>query len=196
MRTIAMMMLTAATASARPALAQDGPAPAPVFSGFRVEGLLGWDHTEILDDDEGAPLYGVGAGYDYQTGRAVLGLEAEASDSSNNGCLGDIIAAGDRLCNGTGRDLYIGARAGIIVGPDVLLYGKIGYVNTRFTTEYDPGAGGAVTSTHFNLDGLRVGGGAEFAISRNLFIRAEGRYTEYHDGGNRGALLGAFGFRF
>ena len=67
---------------------------------------------------------------------------------------------------------------------------------TGFTTEYDPGGGGAVTSAHFNLDGLRVGGGAEFAISRNLFFRAEGRYTEYHNGGNRGALLGALGFRF
>ncbi len=69
-------------------------------------------------------------------------------------------------------------------------------MNTRFTSEYDPGAGGAVTSAHFNMDGLRVGAGAEFTIGRRAFIRAEARYTDYHDGGNRGALLGAFGFRF
>ncbi|HYD13994.1 MAG TPA: porin family protein [Allosphingosinicella sp.] len=197
MRILAIMLL--ATAFATPASAQDAPeAPASErpFTGFRVEGLLGWDHTEILDDDEGALLYGIGIGYDYQTGRAVLGLEAEASDSNNNGCLSDLINPGDRLCNGTGRDLYIGARAGLIVSRNVLLFAKAGYVNTRFTSEYDPGAGGPVTSAHFNMDGLRVGGGAEFAIGRNFFIRAEGRYTDYHNGGNRGALLGAFGFRF
>ena len=199
MRNLAISMLAAAAAFATPASAQDapgGPATAPTFSGFHVEALLGWDHTEILDDDQGAPLYGIGLGYDYQTGRAVLGLEAEASESNNNGCLGNIIASGDRLCTETGRDLYIGARAGIIVGPRVLLFAKSGYVITRFNEEYDPGGGGAVITSHFNLDGLRVGGGAEFAISRNVFIRAEGRYTDYHNGGNRGALLGAFGFRF
>lgn len=199
MRTFATLLLTTAIALATPAFAQDAPespAPAPAFSGFHVEALLGWDHTEILDDDQGAPLYGLGLGYDYQTGRAVLGLEAEASESNNNGCLSNLIATGDRFCNETGRDLYIGARAGIIVSPRVLLFVKSGYVITRFNEEYDPGGGGAVITSHFNLGGLRVGGGAEFAISRNVFIRAEGRYTDYHNGGNRGALLGAFGFRF
>ncbi len=199
MRIHAFLLLTTAAVLATPARAQDasaGPAPAPHFSGFRIEGLLGWDHTEILDDDQGAPLYGIGVGYDYQTGRAVLGLEAEASDSNNNGCLRNVINPGDRLCAGTGRDLYIGARAGFIVGRNVLLFAKSGYVNTRFTSEYDPGAGGAVTSFHYNADGLRVGGGAEFTIGRHAYIRAEGRYTQYRDGGNRGALLGAFGFRF
>ena len=199
MRIFATLLLTTAIALATPAFAQDSPespAPAPTFSGFRVEALVGWDHTEILDDDQGAPLYGIGVGYDYQTGRAVLGLEAEASESNNNGCLSSLIAPGDRLCAETGRDFYIGARAGLIVGPRVLLFAKSGYVNTRFTEEYDPGGGGAVSTSHFNLDGLRVGGGAEFAISRHAFIRAEGRYTDYRNGGNRGAILGAFGFRF
>jgi len=191
--------LIAAATFATPALAQDAPEnapPAPNFTGFRVEVLLGWDHTEILDDDEGSIMYGVGVGYDIQTGRAVLGLEAEASDSNNNGCLNDLIQAGDRICVGTGRDLYIGARAGILVSRNVLLFGKAGYVNTRFTSEYDPGGGGAVTNAHSNQDGLRVGLGAEFALSRNAFIRAETRYTNYINGGDRGAILGAFGFRF
>jgi outer membrane immunogenic protein len=198
MRIVAFLLITAA-ALATPALAQNAPerpASASNFSGFHVEGLFGWDHTEIFDDDQGAPLYGIGVGYDYRTGRAVLGLEAEASDSNNDGCLSNLITPGDRLCNRTGRDLYIGARAGIVVSRNVLLFAKGGYVNTRFTSEYDPGAGGTVISAHFNLDGLRVGGGAEFTVGRNAFIRAEARYTDYLDGGNRGAILGAFGFRF
>ena len=131
MRIFATLLLTTAIALATPAFAQDapeGPAPVPAFSGFHVEGLLGWDHTEILDDDQGAPLYGIGVGYDYRTGRAVLGLEAEASDSNNNGCLSNLIAPGDRFCAGTGRDLYVGARAGIIVGPRVLLFARSGTI--------------------------------------------------------------------
>lgn len=191
--------LIAAAFLATPALAQDAPdnvPPAPNFTGFRVEGLLGWDHTEILDDDQGGIMYGVGVGYDFQTGRAVLGIEAEASDSRNNGCLNDVIQAGDRLCAGTGRDLYVGARAGLLVGRNVLLFGKAGFVNTRFTNEYDPGGGGAVTDLRFNSNGLRVGMGAELAVGRNAFVRGEARYTNYRDGGDRGALLGAFGFRF
>jgi outer membrane immunogenic protein len=191
--------LIAAATFASPALAQDAPdtrEPAPTFSGFRIEGLVGWDHTEILDDDQGAIMYGLGVGYDYQTGRAVLGIEAEASDSNNNGCLNDLIGTGDRFCVGTGRDLYIGGRAGLIVGRSVLLFGKAGYVNTRFTSEYDPGGGGVATNSHFNQDGLRVGLGVELALSRHAFIRGETRYSNYMNGGDRGAVLGAFGFRF
>ena len=64
---------------ATPAFAQDDPAatitPAPQSnSGFRVEALLGWDHTEILDDDQGGLLYGVGVAYDFQAGRAILSI--------------------------------------------------------------------------------------------------------------------------
>lgn len=191
--------LIAAAVLATPALAQDAPEnapPAPSFTGFRVEGLLGWDHTEILDDDQGGLMYGLGVGYDFQTGRAVLGIEAEASDSRNNGCLSDLIQAGDRFCSGTGRDLYIGGRAGLLVGRNVLLFGKAGFVNTRVTNEYDPGGGGAVTRARFDQNGLRVGMGAELAIGRNAFVRGEARYTSYREGGDRGALLGGFGFRF
>lgn len=198
MRNLAFLLLATATL-ATPAIAQDAPespASAPTFSGFRVEGLLGWDHTQILDDDEGALLYGIGVGYDFQTGRAVLGLEAEASESNNNGCQSNLLTQGDRFCSETGRDLYVGARAGVIVSPNVLLFAKAGYVNTRFTSDYNPGAGGAVTSARFNLDGLRVGAGAEFSIGRNAFIRGEARYSNYRDGGDRGAVVGGFGFRF
>jgi hypothetical protein len=59
MRSFAYLLIATATAFATPAFSQDAPesaARSPGFSGFRVEALLGWDHTEILDDDQGAPL--------------------------------------------------------------------------------------------------------------------------------------------
>jgi outer membrane immunogenic protein len=180
---------------ASPAFAQDAPPPSP-HSGFRVEGLVGWDHTEILDDDEGGILYGAGIGYDFQSGRAVFSIEAEANDSTNNGCISDFSIVGDRYCVASGRDLYIGARAGILVGRDVLLFGKAGYTNARYITEYDFPAAGISDRIAFNLDGIRLGAGAQFGVGRNAYFRTEARYSNYEGGGDRGALLGAFGFRF
>jgi outer membrane immunogenic protein len=188
--------LLIAGALATPAFAQDAPPPPPSNSGFRVEALLGWDHTEILDDDDGGVLYGVGVGYDWQTGRAVLSIEAEANDSTNEGCITSFFNAGDRFCVTSGRDLYVGARAGILVGRNVLLFGKAGYTNARYITEYDDPSAGISERVGNNLDGIRVGAGAQFGVGRNAYFRTEARYSNYEGGGDRGALLGAFGFRF
>jgi outer membrane immunogenic protein len=184
---------------ATPAFAQDEPAPPPPppsNSGFRIEGLVGWDHTEILGDDEGGLLYGIGIGYDFQAGRAVLSIEAEANESNNNGCLTGIVNANDRLCVDSGRDLYIGGRVGFLVGRNVLLFGKAGYTNARYIQEYDDATAGIHSRANFTFDGIRVGAGAQFGVGRNAYIRTEARYSNYEGGGDRGALLAAFGFRF
>jgi outer membrane immunogenic protein len=186
---------------ATPAFAQDEPGatitPAPPsMTGFRIEGLVGWDHTEILDDDDGGILYGVGVGYDFQAGRAILSIEAEANDSTNNGCITGLANANDRLCVTSGRDLYIGGRVGFMVGRNVLLFGKAGYTNARYITEYDDATAGIHDRFGQNLDGIRVGAGAQFGVGRNAYIRTEARYSNYEGGGDRGALLAAFGFRF
>jgi outer membrane immunogenic protein len=184
---------------ATPALAQDDPPPPPPaspMSGFRVEALAGWDHTEILGDDDGGILYGIGIGYDFQTGRAVLSIEAEANDSTNNGCITGIVNANDRFCVTSGRDLYVGARAGFLVGRNVLLFGKAGYTNARYVSEYDDAGAGIHDRYGTNLDGIRVGAGAQFGVGRNAYLRTEARYSNYEGGGDRGALLAAFGFRF
>lgn len=188
-----------ASALATPAFAQDDPAPAPApppMSGFRIEGLIGWDSTELLGDDQGGVLYGVGIGYDFQSGRAVFSIEAEANDSTNNGCITGLANANDRFCVTSGRDLYVGARAGILVGRNVLLFGKAGYTNARYVSEYDDAAAGIHERFGANLDGVRVGAGAQFGVGRNAYFRTEARYSSYRGGGDRGALLGAFGFRF
>lgn len=197
MRIIPIALLIAGVL-ASPAFAQDDAAPvnAPDFSGFRIEGLVGWDHTELLGDDEGGILYGVGVGYDFQRGRAVFGIEAEANDSTNNGCLTNIISANDRFCVTSGRDLYVGGRAGVIVGRNVLLFGKVGYTNARYISTYDDVAGSYHDRYGTTLDGIRVGAGAQFGVGRNAYFRTEARYSNYEGGGDRGALLGAFGFRF
>ena len=72
MRTIVVAALLAA--SATPALAQDSTGTAP-FTGFRVEGLAGWDRVQNNGHDDGVQ-YGVGAVYDMQIDRKSTRLNS------------------------------------------------------------------------------------------------------------------------
>ena len=58
------------------------------------------------------------------------------------------------------------------------------------------GAGVADFDARDNLDGVRVGAGAQFGIGANSYIRTEYRYSNYQDGFDRHQVVGGFGFRF
>ena len=180
-----------ATAAATPALAQDR---AP-FTGPRVEGLIGWDRVQSDGDRDDAVGYGAAVGYDMQMGGAVVGLEGEYSDSDARSCVGSTTAADPRLCVKTGRDLYAGGRVGTVVGGSTLLYAKAGYTNAQAKLTSDDGTG-QVTLDKANLDGIRVGAGAEHAIGQNSYVKAEYRYSNYEQGVSRHQAMAGFGFRF
>lgn len=193
MRNLALAALLAGTI-ATPAFAQQ---PQPQ-GGFRIEGLVGYDRANIEDEGTDGVVYGVGAGYDFQAGRALIGVEAEATDSTADECVGDVVIQGDALCVGAGRDLYVGGRVGALVGNNVLLYGKAGYTNARVSLDYDDGTASTTAdlSDHTNLDGVRVGGGAQVGLTANTYVRTEYRYSNYQDGVDRHQLVGGVGFRF
>jgi len=194
MRSAALIALVAATtaAVATPAFAQD-PAPTGSFAGPRVEGLVGWDRTQGYGDHDDGVLYGIAGGYDFQSGNLVLGVDAELNDSTAKDCVGAGSAANPEVCAKAGRDLYVGGRVGTVVGSRTLLYAKAGYTNARYKLTYDDGD--KITDGR-NFDGLRVGAGAEYALSPNSFIKAEYRYSNYEDGLERHQVVGGFGFRF
>ena len=183
---------------ATPALAQGGAVAGAPFTGFRLEGIVGGDRVQSDGDHEDGVVYGVGVGYDMQMGSgAVVGIEAEATDSSADVCAEDVTVTGDRLCVGAKRDLYVGGRLGAAVGTSTLVYGKAGYTNARFGFDYDDGGNG---SNDFgdgrNLDGVRVGAGIETALGTNSFVKAEYRYSNYEEGVEKHQVVGGFGFRF
>src|SRR5690349_7361441 len=151
MRKLIFAALLAATA-ATPAFAQD----APSVGGFRIDGIVGYDRANIEDEGTDGVLYGVGVGYDFQVGNAVLGIEAEASDSTSSECASVGAFANDELCVRAGRDLYVGGRVGAVVGSNTLLYAKAGYFNARVRATYDDGAGNGVADfdARDNLDGV------------------------------------------
>jgi outer membrane immunogenic protein len=191
MRYVVFAALLAATV-ATPALAQDGPNP---FTGPRVEGQIGWDRVQGDGGHKDGVDYGVAAGYDVQLGRAVIGAEAELSDSNTKQCAGSKTAADPRDCLKTGRDIYVGGRVGTVVGPKTLLYVKAGYTNAQAKFTSNDGTD-QVTLAKTNLDGVRVGAGAEYAIGPNSYVKAEYRYSNYQDGVSRNQVVGGFGFRF
>ena len=194
MRKYILAALAAGTIAA-PAFAQDAAAP---FTGLRVEGLAGYDRLNADGGKSDGIAYGVGVGYDMQAGGAVFGVEAEAADSNVDECLTDVDLTGDELCAEQGRDLYVGARAGAVVGSNTLLYAKAGYTNSRVRLDYEDGTAGTTAdfSEAAGLDGVRVGGGAEIAIGTNAFAKAEYRYSNYEQGFEKHQGVVGVGFRF
>ncbi|MEC3910757.1 porin family protein [Sphingobium sp. CR2-8] len=151
------------------------------FGGFKLGVVAGYDKVSLEYEDVSASddgvLYGVTAGYDLDLGNAVIGLELEASDSSAKQRFTDLIFSGDRAKLATGRDLYVGARIGIPVSPNLLIYAKGGYVNGRVKLTYDGGAALILTDSD-TLDGWRLGGGLELTNPTH-FARIEYRYSDY-----------------
>src|SRR6188474_2859199 len=138
----AALALVGTAVLAVPASAQDE------FTGFRVEAIAGYDNEgvdyddDVFDggkrDDDGFIL-GAGAGYDVQMDRLVFGGEVEFTESTLDR---EYDEQGTRPPRPTqpiatpisatyniegGGDIYVGGRAGYVVSPTLLLYGKIGY---------------------------------------------------------------------
>lgn len=187
MRKILVATLLAGATVSAPALAQDTGA---TFTGPRVEAILGYDHVgagSSVDNDNNRDdqsidglLYGVGAGYDVNLGSAVVGVEGEYTDSTAKSSRRDFT---DQFGFGRvsqGRDLYIGARAGILASPSTLVYVKGGYTNTKLNVL--AGDTNQSTDTSFKLDGWRVGAGVEHALNQNTFAKLEYRYSKYDSG--------------
>ena len=191
MRCFAYTALLATVAAVTPAMAQES---AP-FTGPRVEGLVGWDHVKAGGDSDDAIGYGGAIGYDMQMGGAVVGLEGEYSDSDSRACAGSTTVADPRLCVKAGRDLYAGARVGTVVGGSTLLYAKAGYTNAQAKVTSDDGID-QITLDKSNLDGVRVGVGAEHAVGSNAYVKAEYRYSNYEAGVERHQALAGVGYRF
>lgn len=187
MRKLVLGAVAAATL-ATPALAQDvagGP-----FTGPRVGAILGWDglrpgsteESNIRGDDQSADglLYGADIGYDVAFSGAVVGIEGEINGSTAK------VENSPRDVNDfgygrvkTGRDLYLGARVGVLATPTTLVYVKGGYTNARLDLTRDNT--NVTTDRHYNLDGYRVGAGVEQSIRGKAYVKAEYRYSNYGD---------------
>lgn len=172
----------AAVLAATPAFAQEERGP---FTGAHVEALGGYDNlsggSDGTSDSTDGVQYGASAGYDFQLGGLVAGIEGEFSGSTAKVRTNDIDVVGDNLRLKADRDLYIGGRLGYAIAPSTLLYVKGGYTNQRIKSHYDNGTGG-LFDEGVTLDGYRIGAGIEQKfnlLGPSGFVKAEYRYSNY-----------------
>lgn len=175
---------------ATPALAQEGD-----FSGPWVAGVGGFDKNKAgstIDNDADDPdgvfeenesangiVYGAQAGYDVDLGSVVVGAEAELTDSTaDSDFVGDPDTDFGLGSVDTGRDIYVGARAGFKATPNTLLYAKGGYTNARFN--FIGTDGETNYEQNIDTDGWRVGAGVEQKLGGNAFAKLEYRYSNYN----------------
>jgi outer membrane immunogenic protein len=189
MRKFVLAALLAGTV-ATPAFAQE----ASPFTGFRVEGIAGYDTLRSGErDDDGVDTgdndgdesidgvaFGAGAGFDFDLGGVVAGIEGEYVESTGKQDANETID-GVSFTTGiaTGRDIYIGGRVGFRVAPTTLIYGKAGYTNTSIEANID--GGGDRFEFDTNVDGWRLGAGVEQLFGKNAYGKLEYRYSKYNN---------------
>lgn len=187
---LALAACTAIAAVAAPAAAQTAP------TGIRVEGLVGYDALRVDLEDFGVDdelkdndlFYGLGAGYDFAVSPGVsAGVDVEWSDSNNKEDFDD----GEENAEiRTGRDLYAGGRLTLPVSASTNVYAKAGYTNLNIKGEVDG------VDDSFDLDGYRLGAGAQFGIGSNAYVGGEYRFSDYEEDVTRHQVAATLGMRF
>lgn len=186
---------------AAPALAADLPrrsgavAPAPVYSapvftwtGFYVgaQAGYGWGKnkwaitgsaTDAFNVNSDGFLGGVHAGYNWQSGALVLGVEGDLEYSAREGDVTRTIAAASTKL---GTDIGWGGSARLRAGYAVdraLLYVTAGLVGADIQQSATR-SGVTVKNSGFEY-GWTAGAGVEYAIDQNWSARLEYRYSDF-----------------
>ncbi len=174
-------------------------APVPVFAatkwtGFYVGAHLGWaQHNGNLDAftpfngfagfpvtglKSSSVMGGVQAGYNYQMGSIVAGLEADVSIASlKKTSLAN--APGTPFSSKANWFATVAPRLGYSFG-DALLYVKGGLAVADF--EYSHLQGINLIKAGTTRAGYVVGAGLEYALTRNLSLKAEYNYMDFGKG--------------
>lgn len=163
---------------AAPSLAQspfDG-AYVGAYTGYTDNNASAASGTANAEFDADGWLYGAYAGYGKTFDKLYLGGEIDlgSADISGKGTVAGLTTRLD-----TNESYGISARAGYLVTNDALLYGRVGYQRTNY--DVSVGTGATKISASDTLDGLRLGGGLEYALTDNVLARVEYNYTDYDE---------------
>jgi outer membrane immunogenic protein len=184
-----VLMPTVALATmASAALAADSTGPAVNWTGYYAGAQIGymsgsadWDVNKVNNGyhEYWRPHGGFGglhAGYNFQSGSAVIGLQAEGNISGESGRARD--PSGLRVGTRSERVSSADARLGYAFGR-ALVYaiGGVAFSDNR-THGYLPGLDAMFRGNHVGFD---YGVGAEFAITDRVSMRLE--YRHYDLGG-------------
>lgn len=175
-------------------------APVASWTQFYVGAGLGFDFTSgrsvataiggpsaTIDGLQGADL-GLSAfvGADVQISRnIVLGVFADWDWAHQNTALSLDDGAGNVVnlsLPSLDRGWTVGGRAGVLVTPDVLLYGLAGYSEMKINNWSATGLFGGpavalLQQPSYTSHGYSVGAGVEYRLSNNVALRSEYRYV-------------------
>jgi outer membrane immunogenic protein len=122
---------------------------------------------------------GVQAGYNLQTGGLVFGLEIDAS-SFNLGAARSATALGTTVTTSFDTDWLFTARTrvGVPLTPSLLIYATGGFALTNLSVTNSLTSIGTASANGL-VTGRTVGGGLEWALSRNWILRGEYLYLDF-----------------
>jgi outer membrane immunogenic protein len=187
MKNLFAAAVAAVALCASPAFAQDQNSLSGVYLGV----VGGFDSVKLSVDDasdsKNGFMYGLVAGYDFDLGNVVVGIETELADSGVSASETGLLVAGDRFTLSADRDIYVGARVGAKVSPNAMIYAKAGYTNAKVTLDYTDGTDSFSDSD--TLDGFRIGAGVEYSFGR-FSLRGEYRYSGYGEYAYDGVATG------
>ena len=143
-----------------------------IWTGFYLGGTYGWSGgtnavnggSGAFDTDLSGSLGSVFAGYNYQMGGTVIGLEGDIGTGPFDGATGVVSSE----LNSFGS---IRARAGVLLSPSFLLYATGGLALASF----DFKTNGITQSQSFA--GYQVGAGTELMFAPQWTLRLEYLYT-------------------
>ena len=212
MRILAVATLAALAIQAQPAAAQDITTE---FRGFRIEGNVGGDRFQSLGQRNTKLGYGATVGFDgVVAGKIVVGPEAtywRANNWSENCASG---VNGGSVCDKSFQEYGAAVRVGYLITPNLLVFGKGGYVNNEQRKRFDPTSnifyvGGQIVGpetpyyNHGRTDGYQLGGGVEYSMGdrmsgplSGLYVSAQYVYANYADHTRRQRAMGGVGIRF
>lgn len=158
--------------------------PAAANAQAWVQAETGLDIVSVEGESDEGLSYGVSAGYDIPlSGGMFVGVQGTFADSTTKECVADV-------CLKAGRDLSAAVRLGTTVGEATKLYVLGGYTNARMILD------DGVDSDGENLDGFRLGAGAQYTLSNNVFVKGEYRYSNYEYDFSRHNVLVGLGVQF
>lgn len=187
-------------------LSMTGVAHAQSFDGPSVGAQAGWVENKVrnpqtdlgvvaADSSKDSAVLGGYIAYDKEFGKFVLGGEIGANFGTS-----DAVSSGtgaNRVTLDPERSFDFTARAGYLVTPSTLVYGRAGYTNDRVSTTVVSPTGTLNASE--NRDGWLVGGGVERMVTDHISARVEYRYADLSDGDgkyDRHQVLTGITYRF
>ena len=172
------------------------------FRGFRLEANGGGDRFQSQGEHNDKFGYGGTVGFDGQIGnRIVIGPEASywRANKWNENCSAGVI--GGSVCQKSFEEYGAAIRAGVLVTPQLLAFGKGGYVVNDQRKRFDAPAGETSFNNHGYTDGYQVGGGVEYSMTNlstplPVYVNAQYVYSNYDDHTSRQRVMAGIGIRF